>query len=124
MGNSPKENLARLTQILNAWEQMAPTKTFGGKTLEQFRAIVAPCIAARDRLEDLNDQIVQATTERENADAAALAASKLVVNGVRADPTEGDDSALIEGMGYTRDSDRKSGLTTKKKKGGDIPSTT
>ena len=103
---------------------MADTKTFGGKNVDQFRAIVAPCIAARDRLEDLNDQIVQATTERENADAAALAAAKLVVNGVRADPPEGDDSTLIEGMGYTRDRDRKSGLTTKKKKGGSTPPTT
>jgi hypothetical protein len=35
---------------------------------------------------------------------------------VRADPTEGLNSALYEAMGYTRKSDRKSGLTTKKKK--------
>jgi hypothetical protein len=37
-----------------------------------------------------------------------------VVNGVRADPEEGDDSALYEAMGYTRRSERKSGLTRKK----------
>lgn len=121
MGNSPKENLARLTQILNAWEQMAANKSFGGMDVIQFRAIVARSIAARDLLEDLADQIVQATTERGNADEAALDAAQRVVNGVRADPTEGDNSALIEGMGYTRSSERRSGLT-KKKKGG--PSST
>ena len=38
-----------------------------------------------------------------------------VVAGVLADPTEGPDSATYEGMGYTRDSERKSGLTRKHK---------
>jgi hypothetical protein len=34
-----------------------------------------------------------------------------LVNGVLADPTEGPDSALYEAFGYTRKSERKSGLT-------------
>ncbi len=34
-------------------------------------------------------------------------------SGVRADPNFGDDSGLIEAMGYTRTSERKSGLTRK-----------
>ena len=33
---------------------------------------------------------------------------------LKADPTEGDDSALYKAMGYVRKSDRKSGLTRKK----------
>lgn len=110
MPNSPKENIARLTQILNAWEQIAPTKSFGGMTLAQFRTVVIRCTDARDQIAALENQMTQALTERENADDAALDAAKLVANGVRADPTEGDDSALIEGMGYTRASERKSGL--------------
>ena len=125
MGNSPKDNIARLTKILNAWEQMAAEKVFGGMTPTQFRAIVARCIAARDRLADLADQTVQATTERENADDVGLDAAKLIANGVRADPTEGEDSAVYEGMGYTRASERKSGLHRTKggKGGGGTPKT-
>jgi hypothetical protein len=120
MGNSPKENIARLQQILNAWEQIAPTKSFGGKTLEQFRVIVGSSVSARARIDDLENQMTQAITERENADDAGLNAAKLVANGVRADPTEGEDSALYEAMGYTRASERKSGLhRTKGGKGGD-----
>lgn len=119
MGNSPKENIARLQQILNAWEQIAPTKSFGGKTLEQFRVIVGSSVSARARIDDLENQMTQAITERENADDAGLNAAKLVANGVRADPTEGEDSALYEAMGYTRASERKSGLhRTKGGKGG------
>jgi hypothetical protein len=106
--------------MLNAWEQMAENKVFGGMTLPQFRAIVAPCFATRERLADLADQTIKATTDREKADDVALDAAKLVANGVRADPTEGEDSAVYEGMGYTRASERKSGLHRTKggKKGG------
>jgi hypothetical protein len=63
------------------------------------------------------DQLTQALAARDNAGAAK---AELIVNGVRADPTEGADSALIEAMGYTRKSERKSGLT-RKKQGGTQP---
>jgi len=46
-----------------------------------------------------------------------------VVNGVLADPTEGPDSSLYEAMGYTRKSERKSGLTRGKKSAGSTPPT-
>jgi hypothetical protein len=84
-------------------------------TLAQFQAICAPAKAAREQIEDLEDQLTQALAARDAADAAVFAKVELIVNGVRADPTEGADSALIEAMGYTRKSDRKSGLTQKKK---------
>lgn len=120
MPDSPKATLERLTKMLNTWEQLAATKIFGGMTLEQFRTIVNRCIAARDRLADLAAQTTEASTERENADDVGLAAAKLMANGVRADPAFGEDSALYEGIGYTRFSDRKSGLHRGKggKKGG------
>jgi uncharacterized membrane protein YgcG len=110
MPDSPKAILERLNKMLNTWEQLAPTKIFGGMTLEQFRTIVNRCIAARDLLADLAAQTTAATTERENADDAGLVAAKMMANGVRADPAFGEDSALYEGIGYTRFSDRKSGL--------------
>jgi len=37
-----------------------------------------------------------------------------IINGILADPTEGPDSALIEALGYTRKSARRSGLTRKR----------
>ena len=41
--------------------------------------------------------------------------SVLVVNGVVGDPAYGDDSPLYGAMGFVRKSERKSGLTKKKK---------
>jgi hypothetical protein len=49
------------------------------------------------------------------AENTLLAKSYLIVSEVLADPTEGPDSALYEAMGYRRRSERKSGLTRKRK---------
>jgi gas vesicle protein len=115
MPNSPKENEQKMQRMLNAWQTLAPEKSFGGMTLAQFQAAVQPAQAAREQLADLEDQIKQALTDRDNADAAFQAKAQLVISGVLADPTEGSDSALYEAFGYTRKSERKTGLTRKRK---------
>ena len=99
--------------MINAWESLAPTKSFGGLTLEQFKALADPAQTARGRISDLESQMTQAINDRDSADAAFLAKAQLVVSGVVADPTEGPDSSLYEAMGYTRKSERRSGLTRK-----------
>ena len=114
MPTGPKETELKMERMLNAWETLAPDQTFGGMTLAQFQAAAAPSQSARERIDDLEDQLKQALTDRETADEAFLDKAQLVVNGVLADQTEGDDSALYEAMGYTRKSERKSGLTRKR----------
>ena len=114
MPSNPKTTEEKLERMLNAWETLAPGKTFGGLTLAQFQAIAQPAQAARQRIDDLEDQRKQALTDREQADDDFLAKAQQVINGVLADPTEGPDSALYEAMGYTRRSERKSGLTRKR----------
>lgn len=52
---------------------------------------------------------------RDAADAAFSSKAQLVVAGVLADPTEGPDSALYEALGYTRKSERRSGVTRRKR---------
>jgi hypothetical protein len=111
---TPKHIQQKIERMLNAWETLAPAKSFGGMTLAQFQAAAQPAQAARQQIDDLEDQLKQAIANRENADNAFLTKAQLVVNGVLADPTEGPDSALYEAMGYTRKSERKSGLTRKK----------
>lgn len=120
MPKSPKYNQARMERILNAWQTLAPAKTFGGMTFAQFEAAAQPARDARTRIEELEDQMTQAITHREAADETFMERAQLVVNGVLADPTEGPNSALYEAMGYTRKDERKSGLTRKK---GGIPPT-
>lgn len=115
MGNSPKDIKEKIERMLNAWETLAPDKTFGGMTVTQFRAATKPSLDARALLEDLEAQTTQATNNRDTADEVSLEKAQLVVAGVLADPTEGPDSALYESFGYTPKRERKSGLTRRKK---------
>lgn len=108
---SPKENEDRIERMINAWQTLAPAKSFGGMTLAQFEATAAPAREARQRIDELEARLKQEIAARDAADAAFSSKAQLVVAGVLADPTEGPDSALYEAFGYTRKSDRKSGLT-------------
>jgi hypothetical protein len=100
--------------MLNAWETLAPDKTFGGMGLPHFRALTQISLDARDRIDQLEDQLKHAQAERDRADEAFNEKAQLIVNGVLADPTEGPDSALYEAFGYKRKSERRTGLTRKR----------
>ena len=115
MPTSAKSTEEKMDRMLNAFRTLAPDKTFGGMTLAQFEAALAPSKAARQRIKDLDDQRTQATTDRDAADEVSNAKMKQVVNGVLADPDFGPDSALYAAFGYTRESDQKSGLTRNRK---------
>lgn len=58
---------------------------------------------------------MQLLDQRNNADKVFPPAQQKVVKGVVRDTDYGDDSELYEAMGYTRKSERKTGLTRKKK---------
>ena len=111
---TPRNTEDKINRIVTAWEQLAPTKSFGAMTLTEFKAIAGESTAAREKIEALQDQLSQAINQRDTADETSLAKIQLVVNGVLADPTEGADGSLYEAMGYTRRSERKTGLTRKK----------
>jgi hypothetical protein len=117
--SQPKSTLDKLNNIIRGWETLAPDKSFGGMTLAQFKAKVKPSFDAREELRALESQTQAKQTERDNADEESLRAAQLVVNGVVGDPEEGPDGDLYESFGYTRTSQRKTGLTRKKKDGGD-----
>ena len=112
---TPKKIEEKIELTVNAWEQLAPAKSFGSMTLAQFKAVVAASTNARAQIDQLQNQLTQAINQREDADNVSLAKIQLVVNGVLADPTEGPDGSVYEAMGYTRKSERKSGLSRKKK---------
>ena len=65
---SPKDTELRIERMVNAWETLAPDKSFGGMTLAQFRTSAQPALDARQRIDDLEDQLKQALASREAAD--------------------------------------------------------
>ncbi|MCA1621343.1 MAG: hypothetical protein LC795_18975 [Acidobacteria bacterium] len=112
---SPKETEEKIERMLNAWRTLAPGKSFGGMTLAQFEAVATPALEARRSIEALESQLAQKIAEREAADRAFGDRAQLAVAGVLADPSEGADSALYAALGYTRRSERKTGLTRRKR---------
>ena len=110
----PKDIAERLERISNAWRTLAPEKVFGGMPLPKFEASCAPSNITRAVIAELQDKLAKAMADRDAADEETARLIEFVVNGVRADPSEGPDSALYEAFGYTRKSDRKSGLTRKR----------
>ena len=111
---SPKETQAKLERIVSAWETLAPSKSFGGLTLAQFKAAIQSSFDLRAELHTLETQVEATQVARDNADTENLRIADRVVKGVIGDPTVGPDSDLYEAMGYVRASARKSGLTRKK----------
>lgn len=108
---SPRHIERRLRQAIGAWEATAPAKEFAGVNLAGFKEAIAPSLELRGRIAALEDQLEAALAAREAADKASLALLARVVNGVRADRTEGEDGELYAAMGYTRKSARRTGLT-------------
>lgn len=111
----PKSIIERYQQAVNAWRTLRPGKTFGGMTLAQFEAACAPSVATRERLDGLQGQVAQTIAERNAADEVTGDILQRVAAGVLADPEEGDDSPFYGALGYTRSSERKTGLTRKRK---------
>lgn len=83
-------------------------------TLPQFQTEIEPSFTARRNLADIDAQRARETNARADADEHSNSKADLVVAGVVGDPNFGANSSLYELMGYTRKSERKSGLTRKK----------
>ncbi len=113
--DTPSGNEDRYDKIEEAWGALAPSATFGKRTLAQFQAAIEPSKAARAEVARLQSELEAALVARDNADINSLKACDETVKGVVGDPDFGDDSALYERMGYKRKSDYASGLTRKKK---------
>lgn len=116
MPDSPKKIAGKLKVVTGAWEDLAPEKSFGGMTLEQFKEAIKPSWKAREDVKTYEIALMAAQDQRDDADKESRRLMQLVVNGVKGDPSVGEDSGLYEAMGYVRKSERKSGLTNKGKK--------
>ena len=115
MAGNPKEKNDKITDVLKAWKDLRPDKSFAGMTLEQFTAKIQPSLAARATLSTLEDQITAGIVTRDTVDVESMKDVLLVVNAVKGDPTEGEDGELYAAMGYVRKSDRSTGKTNKSK---------
>jgi hypothetical protein len=112
---APTTNAAKIQNVITAWDTLAKTSSFSGMTLDEFQAAVKPSFDRRKEIAAIEDQFTSLINQRNDADEVSLEKCNLVVNAVKGDPAFGEDSALYESMGYVRKSERKTGLTRKKK---------
>jgi hypothetical protein len=111
----PKKALEKLEGTEAALETHAPLATFYGTTLAQYKARVQLSREARVLVASLEQQLAAALNQRDTIDAENLKLEGNIAKAIAGDPNFGDDSALYEGTGRVRKSERKSGLTRKNK---------
>jgi hypothetical protein len=111
---SPQAIENKYTTFITAWETHAPTSTFAGLTLTQFKALCKPSQDSRARLEILMSQVIGEQETRDQSDATVSTTMTNIAKSVRADlSVGGDNGALYKAMGFVPVSERKSGLTRK-----------
>lgn len=110
MPTAPKEAYDRITSTGTAWETLRADKIFANLTLEKYRALIAPSLTSRATIARLENELLAAQNQRDDADKVSLAAQQLVIAAIKGDPDEGEDGVLYEAMGYIRKSERKTGL--------------
>jgi hypothetical protein len=112
---TPKKAIESLETVEDALEQLAPGEVFGGIKLVDYKTQVQKSRTVRQEMVDIENQKTNKANERDTTDGDGLKMRELIVNGVIGNPNYGPDSSLYEAMGFVRKSERKSGLTRKKK---------
>jgi hypothetical protein len=97
---TPAGYLAAFKRIVSAWERLRPDMSFGGMTLEQFKAAVQPSLDKRVAVEDARVLLRGLIRGRDAADRRSWRLSRRVVHSVLGTPGEGEDSLLYAAMGY------------------------
>ena len=72
-----------------------------------------PTLDSHAQVVTLRDQLRQARDTRRLSCLTSNATTKLVVNAVKGDPEDGEDSPFYAALGYVQSSAQKSGLTRK-----------
>ena len=115
MGNSLKSKEQKMRRALNALRTLAPDTKFSGQGVAEFEAEVSKSLTSRARIEEISIEKAEEMVGRDEQDDKTLLMLEQIVRGIVADPNFGPDSALYGEMGFIRESERKSGLTRKRK---------
>ena len=99
----------------DAWFEGAPRATFNGTDQATFQASIEAAEADDAAIADLEAQLKIKRDVRDDKSAALDQSRSRIGLSVAGDPAYGNDSPLYGAMGFIRKSEKKSGLTRKKK---------
>jgi hypothetical protein len=100
MTRNSNDFYSRLSVVSKAWSTRRPNKKFGDFTHEDFLKAVEPSRVARVQVAELEKRLAEAIASRDEADSVSRRVLQRVVNAVRADGEDGEDSELYSAMGY------------------------
>lgn len=109
-----KDVTVSLSNLIRAWEELAPNATFAEMTLAQFRTATAPAFDSRQKIQWLNQERAAAVAEKRRSEEVATEKYLLVVNSIKGAPSHGENSPLYRSLGYRTRAERRSGLTRKR----------
>lgn len=104
-----------LERFIAALTRLAPTQTFGGITLSELEADETALHAHDSAVEENEATLDASRDDRKSFYKATDKKLEKVKNGIIGDPEFGPNSPLYGALGCVRESERKSGLTRKKK---------
>lgn len=99
----------------DAWVEGAPSVKFNGIDQAGFLADIEAAAADDAAIADLESELKMKRDVRDDKYFALNDKRSKVGLGVAGDPAYGNDSPLYGAMGFVRKSEKKSGLTRKKK---------
>jgi hypothetical protein len=105
----------RVTKMNTAWGQSAPTVAFKGITHAAFQAKIQAAAAVEQEYADLLTQAKMKADERDRLYQELSDDSVNIRDGVEGHADFGSEHPIYQTMGFTSPSQRKSGLTRKKK---------
>lgn len=110
--------LAKLEETIRGWELHAPDDKFFDHTLAQFKAEVQLSRDAQAEIFQKEQELDAARNKFKDVTKRNIKLEQNIVKAITGDSRYGDDSTLYESTGRVRSSERKTGLTRKKKNGG------
>jgi len=107
--NYPKACRERRKRYINSLQENAPDETFGDVTLVEIKADDAEIDGIEQEIALSKAHTKSLETQRDDKNKASMKKLDYVTDGVVGNRRFGPDSALYEGFGYVRESEKKKG---------------
>ncbi len=116
MASVDNKRIREQSNVMNdAWVEGAPAVVFNGIKQADFLAAIDAAAADDAAIADLEAELKMKRDVRDDKYKALDQQRSKVGQGVAGSPDYGNDSPLYGAMGFVRKSEKKSGLTRKKK---------
>jgi hypothetical protein len=116
MPATPTKTMEYLNNVLIPWKETAAEDIFSETKVNEYEADVQESVNIRIHIANLEAEVESEKKRRDQIDDRNVKKAQKIVLSVAGHQKHGKDSGLYKAMGFVTTSERKSGLTRKKKK--------